>query len=202
MKKIVTLILAFVICFALVSCGSPSPTDVTDSFLKAVKAQDAEEMAKVYAGDDFKVLDDDGEDKEVLGALEKSIMTKFFDFEYKIANEKIDGDKAKVDVTFKTYKMGNAFTAFIGEYFSQALGLAFSGASDKQVEELAETLFTEQLDKLTKKDYTKTVSVSLEKVDDQWKISEFDEESDVLNAMSGGLIEAINNTSNAFNDAE
>lgn len=202
MKKIVTLILAFVICFAFVSCGSPSPTDVTDSFLKAVKAQDAEEMAKVYAGDDFKVLDDDGEDKEVLGALEKSIMTKFFDFEYKIANEKIDGDKAKVDVTFKTYKMGNAFTAFIGEYFSQALGLAFSGASDKQVEELAETLFTEQLDKLTKKDYTKTVSVSLEKVDDQWKISEFDEESDVLNAMSGGLIEAINNTSNAFNDAE
>ncbi len=202
MKKIVTLILAFVICFALVSCGSPSPTDVTDSFLKAVKAQDAEEMAKVYAGDDFKVLDDDGEEKEVLGALEKSIMTKFFDFEYKIANEKIDGDKAKVDVTFKTYKMGNAFTAFIGEYFSQALGLAFSGASDKQVEELAETLFTEQLDKLTKKDYTKTVSVSLEKVDDQWKISEFDEESDVLNAMSGGLIEAINNTSNAFNDAE
>lgn len=202
MKKIVTLILAFVICFALVSCGSPSPTDVTDSFLKAVKAQDAEEMAKVYAGDDFKVLDDDGEDKEVLGALEKSIMTKFFDFEYKIANEKIDGDKAKVDVTFKAYKMGNAFTAFIGEYFSQALGLAFSGASDKQVEELAETLFTEQLDKLTKKDYTKTVSVSLEKVDDQWKISEFDEESDVLNAMSGGLIEAINNTSNAFNDAE
>ncbi|SCK01998.1 Uncharacterised protein [uncultured Eubacterium sp.] len=202
MKKIVTLILAFVICFALVSCGSPSPTDVTDSFLKAVKAQDAEEMAKVYAGDDFKVLDDDGEEKEVLGALEKSIMTKFFDFEYKIANEKIDGDKAKVDVTFKTYKMGNAFTAFIGEYFSQALGLAFSGASDKQVEELAETLFTEQLDKLTKKDYTKTVSVSLEKVDDQWKISELDEESDVLNAMSGGLIEAINNTSNAFNDAE
>ncbi len=202
MKKTITLFLAFVLCFAFVSCGSTSPTDVTDSFLKAVKAQDAEEMAKVYAGDDFKLLDHDDENEEMADALEKSIMTKFFDFEYKIANEKIDGDKAKVDVTFKTYKMGSAFTAFIGEYFSQALGLAFSGASDEQAEELAETLFTEQLDKLTKKDYTKTVSLSLEKVDGQWKVSELDEESDVLNAMSGGLIEAINNTSNAFDDAE
>ena len=38
------------LCIGLVGCGGPSPTDVTKQAIEAVKAQDTDALAKVYAG--------------------------------------------------------------------------------------------------------------------------------------------------------
>lgn len=211
MKKIFALILSLTLCFSLTGCGSPSPTKVTTTFLEAVKAQDVASVEKVYLGnsDDVNASDeivdeDDSEEPktETEQKLWDTINEKLFVFDYDVANEVIDGDKATVDVTITTYDLGMATTSALGEYMSQAIGLAFAGASEEQMENLSMTLFIDKISALTEKNYTKTVKVHLEKVDDQWKLSKFSDDEPIVDALSGGMQSALDNFSEAFDETE
>ena len=211
MKKIIALILSLTLCFSLTGCGSPSPTKVTTTFLEAVKAQDAASVEKVYLGDPDDVnasgeIVDEEESKEVETETEQKLFTtleeKLFSFDYEVSNEVIDGDKATVDVTITTYDMGMATTSALGEYMSQAIGLAFAGASEEQMENLSMKLFLDKISALTEKDYTKTVKVHLEKVDDEWRLSKFSDDEPIVDALSGGMQSAFNNFSEAFDETE
>ena len=177
----------------LTACGGPTPTETVDSFLTAVKAQDSESIKTIYAEEDFEAFDM-GEDSEdnLYGDLEETLMTKLLDFEYTLSNEQINEDKATVDVTFKTYELGKAMSSWITEYISQAFALAFGGASDEQLEKLAETILTDKIDDAEEKTFEKTVTVSLTDKDGAWVIDEFEEEGEFYNALTGGMIEAMN----------
>ena len=64
MKKLIAgaLVLAMTIAFA--GCGSASPTDVAESFLQAIKANDTGALQGVYAG----TLEETGEGEEEIAA--------------------------------------------------------------------------------------------------------------------------------------
>lgn len=211
MKKIIALILSLTLCFSLTGCGSPSPTKITTTFLDAVKAQDAASVEKVYLGDSDdvntsdEIVDEDTSEEsetEIEQKLGTAMEEKLFAFDYEVSNEVIDGDKATVDVTITTYDMGMATTSALGEYMSQAIGLAFAGASEEQMENLSMKLFLDKISALTEKDYTKTVKVHLEKVDDEWRLSKFSDDEPIVDALSGGMQSAVNNFSEAFDETE
>ena len=148
MKKkllVITLVMTMLAC--LCACGSkiPTPTETADTFLTAMKAQDNETLATVYAGGDIDLLDkaaeadDSGEANEDSGltkVYEEQMVPKMLDFDYELSNEQIDGDKATVVVKITTYRIGDAFTAFFSDYLSQALILAFSDASEEDLDAL------------------------------------------------------------------
>lgn len=199
MKKILIALLTLIFTTSLCACGSASPSDVTGTFLDAVKTNDTETVKSVYAGSDFGILDEAEENADSMDKLmERELKPKLLDFDYEVSNEQIKEEKATVDVKFTTYNIGNAFTLFTGDYMSQAFSMALSGASDEQLNTLAETLLSEKLKALTEKDYEQTATISLTQKDGEWVIDEIAEDSDFYNAMTGGLLKAIKSFNKSF----
>ncbi|WP_130862162.1 DUF4878 domain-containing protein [Bacilliculturomica massiliensis] len=203
MKKLFAVLLAAAMCFALFACGSdPTPSDVVKSYLDAVKAQDQEAIAKVYAGEAKDALFDAGdlgEEDEMSEAFDKSMGDKFAAFEYTVKDEKVDGDKATVNVTLKTYNFGEVFSAAIEEYMSQAIALLFSDASEEEMDALMEKIFTEKLEAASL-DYESDAAIDLTKTDEGWKIDKFGDDSDFLNAVSGGLADYLQGLGGSLSD--
>lgn len=196
LSMVVALCVAF--AFTLCGCGEPTPTETADTFLTAVKAGDTETIKTVYEGGELNLLAtwDDGEsdDDELVddSFFEETLLPKIRDFDYELSNEKVDGDKATVDVKITTYDIGTAVSSFMSEYFAQALTLAFSDASDEKIEEIGETIFKTKMDELTEKTYSETVTLDLVNTDDGWKVCTIDDDSDFLNAICGNMIKTMN----------
>lgn len=205
MKKKLLLIvslLSVALVLGLCSCGGPSPTETVDSFLTAVKSEDADSIAPIYSGKAFNFSEEfsdfDSED-DVMGKLmEETLMPKILDFDYTLDNEKIKDNKATVDVTFTTYNLGSALNSFMSDYMTQAFTLAFSDVSDEQFEKIALNIFKSNFESV-EKNYTKTVTVSLTDKDGTWVIDEFDDEGDFFNAILGGMIESSKALEDAYN---
>lgn len=188
----------------LCGCSSqPSPSDVTASFLDAMKACDHETIEKIYSGADVSAADfsallgmaveADEKPEAVDGAWDdeqmevfNSLVAKANEFDYEVLGETVDGDSAKVEVGFSAYEIGDAIDDAINSYLSKAFLVAFSEGSN---EEKLQRMFVSELDSevrdLDEKDYVKTVELSLTKTDDGWKVDELSEKQ--LDAMYGGI---------------
>jgi DNA-binding protein YbaB len=212
-RSITAVVMILVMAVTLAACGmTESPTQVTEKFLKALQEGDSDTIKDVYADGSFDLSDNiyDTEKKSEKNnsesaldkEMEKQLQKKLLDFDYEVLSEKVNGDKATVKVKIKTYAFGSAFSDFVSDYIEQAFALAMSGASDKKLDELATTLFSQKLEKLKKKNYSKTVSIKLTKDDGKWKINKLSETGDFMNAISGGLISTISNYADAFSDSD
>ncbi len=191
-----------VLCMVgLVGCSGPTPTETTQQFLDGIKANDTESIQKVYAGDPNTVLtitpedaESEGSDGVVVGEIQDTInndlVPKLREFDYEITNEQIDGDTATVDVKITTYTVGDAFNTFITDYMSQGFTLALSGASEDDLSELASSIFSTKINSM-EKSYTDTVTVSLSKVDGNWKVDDSKSNAELTDALLGGLYTTI-----------
>ena len=215
MKRKLLVITAIMVMMAVLSgCGSkiPTPTETTDSFLQALKSQDAEAIASVYDGTDVDLLEaasDSAEDNETDGdsettdtgleaVYEEQMLPKMLDFDYELSNEQIEGDKATVDVKITTYRIGDAFTAFFSDYISQAFMLAFSDASEEDLDDLATTILSGKLADLSEKTYEKTATLSLSMKDDKWVVDNIEDSDEFLDAITGGLVTSMKTMTDAF----
>lgn len=206
-KHIAVILAVFTTVFFLAGCSStPIPTQTTDTFLQALKAQDSETMAEVFAGEKIDLLDavsDEEEDTEAADSgltkiYEEQMVPKMLDFDYELSNEVIDGDKATVDVKISTYRIGDAFTAFFSDYLSQAFILAFSDASEEDMDTLATTILTGKLADLTEKSYEKTATISLTNKGGKWVVDMLDTNDDFLDAVTGGLLTSFGSMEDMF----
>ena len=213
-RKLLVITAIMVIMSVLSGCGPkiPTPTETTDSFLQALKSQDAEAIAGVYDGTDVDLLEaasDSAEDNETDGdsettdtgleaAYEEQMLPKMLDFDYELSNEQIDGDKATVDVKITTYRIGDAFTAFFSDYISQAFMLAFSDASEEDLDALATTILSGKLADLSEKTYEKTATLSLSMKDDKWVVDNIEDSDEFLDAITGGLVTSMKTMTDAF----
>ena len=165
--------------------------------MNAIKTGDTEAMEKTYAGGSFSLADAfDSEDdsEEVLNEDEemyKSLVDKVVEFDYEVTDEEINEETATVKVKITTYPFGTAMTEFITEYMSQALTLAFSDASEDQMDKLVTKLYNEKMNGMTEKTYTKETSLKLNLTDDGWKVAEIPADSDFYNALTGNLIKSM-----------
>jgi hypothetical protein len=163
---------------ALVACGKTvSPSDIATAELKAFQTEDVDELAKaVAAGDDITFPD------EFLKQLQE--------FTYKIDGEKIDGNKAVVNVTISTFDLGAAYNTSIVQVVKDYYTAALAGTAGTE-EELTQDIFNAFFEaaKSTSKDYTKTVDVTLDKTDGVWAFNDT-ENGDLIAAIWGGFMEA------------
>ena len=213
-RKLLVITATMVMMVVLSGCGPkiPTPTETTDSFLQALKSQDAEAIASVYDGTDVDLLEaasDSAEDNEtdsdsettdtgLEAVYEEQMLPKMLDFDYELSNEQIDGDKATVDVKITTYRIGDAFTAFFSDYISQAFMLAFSDASEEDLDALATTILAGKLADLSEKTYEKTATLSLSMKDDKWVVDNIEVSDEFLDAITGGLVTSMKTMTDAF----
>lgn len=199
LRIVLVLALAALMAMMMAGCGKKeaTPSQTADRFLKALKTQDQETLKKVYANGsvdlkkELKGEKDDSSADEIDDKTVKLLIDKLLDYDYQISDEKIDGDKATVKVKITTYSFGDSFQGFVKDYMNQGMSLAISGASNDKLSNLANTLLQKHLKKLTKKDYEKTVTLSLKKKDGRWIVRELDEDSDFVDAVCGGMITAF-----------
>lgn len=200
------------LCIGLAGCGGPSPTDVTKQAIEAVKAQDTDALAKVYAGDAANISTDmfasTPENEELADSSDltddqqqvvKDFYSKLLDFDYTVSDEQIDGDSATVKVTVNTYNFGSVFSKAVQDTLSTAFMYAFStdqdAAQKATTQAMVDSLDT-QMKSLTDKDKSATATVSLEKQDGNWVVQPFD--GDFYNALTGGAYDLSNNMQKSF----
>lgn len=190
MRKIIAVLLSLGLVFSMSSCIGSSPEVTAEIFLDAVKEQDEELLQGTYSGDnlDLIVKGDLGSDA-MDQVIEDGMFSKVLKFEYEVSNEKIDGDKATVDVKIKTYNFGDAVVDAMEKYIKKAMPMALEGASEKKLEKLGIKIMKEEFSKV-EFDYVKTATLSLTKEDGDWMVDEIEEDSDFENAITGGMIEA------------
>lgn len=209
--RILTAILCLsLIFFGLCACGQtgPTPTETADTFLKGIQEGDTDAVNSVYAPGNFQISDlliMDNEESEDLNedeTMAKALFTKIREFDYELSNEQIDGDSATVDVTITSYPFGEATTEFLTEYMTQAFALAFSDASDDQLNKLAEGIFLKKIGGLKEKNCRLTAKLPMTRIDGIWKIGGIGENSEFLNAITGNMVTAMEDMEEIYSNFE
>lgn len=181
MKRLFASILVLLLLVSGCSSGK-APKTVVDEYLKEVlnKPLDAIETDEVSEAEK-------GMYDQMLKLIKKQT--------YTLDNEKIEGDKATVDVHFKTYNFGKATTETFIEYFQDAFGMAFSGASEEEMQEKLYEIWNNQLLALEKEGTTLDFDFTAElaKGEDGWEITNMKDNDIFLNGFLGGMISAFEN---------
>lgn len=194
MRKIFSIFLIFVLAASLSACGSaPTPKDIAEKYLAAIKAQDEEGISALsegsYSEDELMGTVDlvlgESEEGEEYDEATKKFKEKVIDFDYTIGEERIDGENAEVDVTIKTYDFGTMLGQYAERAMSELMAAAFDGASQEEIDAMDRKILEEELDKLTEKSYETTVPMKLKKVEGEWKVAKMEDDSEFMNAILG-----------------
>lgn len=173
MKKFLVVLLAIVMCFGMVACADKSsPSAAVEKDIKDAKSAPEEFMGEI---------EEDGMGKEA----QELMIEKFLDFDYKLGEEKIDGDKATVEATFTTYPFGQIMQDVLTKYMTEAF--ANLDKSEEELETLMNDLLVDGL-KNAKKDFVSTVTMELVKEKGEWVVQDSD---DLTNAITGGLLDLM-----------
>lgn len=182
----IILIVALVIGIVCTIALQDNPTSSINGMLNALKAGD---FAKV---EEFVNYQEVIQDSEFLASQDIDAETQklFFDrLEWKINEVKKDANAAtaQVEITNKDYKV------IISNYMQKALKAAFGGES--MTDQEMENYLIEELKNQETQTATSTVTMQLEKVDGEWRITA---NEDLINGLMPGLQEAIDtlNTTN------
>lgn len=206
MKKQLSIIVVAIMVLSLCACGSgssmPSPTDVAKDFMEAIKNKDTDSLKSLYAGEDLNITDGietDADESAEMKSLYEEMYAKLFEFDYKVSNEKINDQKATVDVEITTYQLGQAFKDFVGDYMKEAFSLGMTGASDDAVEKKGVEILSDKLGSM-KKDYSQTVTLHLTLQDDTWVVDELKKDSDFYDALTGGAVKVGKDMNSTFSE--
>lgn len=181
--------------FLVVRNQFKSPSRVTEEFLSAIKKGDDGQLKKVYSGSSatfaltkFKAKSD---------SLTKMMIEMLEDFDYQVKNEKVNGNKASVTVTIKTYAMGDVVSNLISDV--QDNPTEYVGYSSDDFEKDIYKAFS-KLKKENKKSYSKNLVINLTKTNGKWQVNDFnDDDLDViLNAVTGNFNSAISEANNGY----
>ena len=195
-KQITSLLLAFVLAFAFVSCGDNAVEEAektVHNMFTALKALNLEALNN-FVEDSEDITDTD--DALLTGNTEALLKAMFGGVEYKIiSSEKVDEDTVNVKTSITAIDMKPVFQ----DFFASAMQLAFTSAvSDMSEDELTIKMEEMLLEKITAPDLDKiTTEVILEvsKEDGVWKV---DADDAFVNAIMGGLEEAIEEVQASF----
>ena len=196
----ISLLLAFTMLMSLTGCGEIKKAENTVvGLFDALKAADVEKVSEYMDADDFKVEGDD--EDSIVSDTEMIIQNMFKQLDYKI----ISSEKKDDSTVIVTAEITNTdMKPVLGEFFAKALQYAFSNAfsdsqdSDEESNKKMEEMLIESLNKPDLATVTNTAYITVVKTEDKsWKI---DSDDAFLNALLGGLYEAVKDMQNSLND--
>ena len=165
---------------------SPKPESTASDFIEAGKKFDLTKMATMVnpsnSSSKVKIADlmKDGNAKD---QYQKYFLDYFKEnaakITYKVKGSKIENDKATVTVDFKYVNGGPLLKATLGDVFSKAISLAFTGVemNDEEMGQMFVSAMQKQKETFKDSFVEKSVDLKLMKVENKWYI---DEPSDEL----------------------
>ena len=157
MKKILSVLLVFVMLFSFAACGGSGAKDALDSGLTALKKFDTKGIEKYF-------VDGSIDENDLAAAEVEVVKTLLSTFSWKIESCIEDGDKATASVELSCVSMAAIVTELMADMLSGAI------SADITEEEAIELMSEKMKDSKTER-VTETIEVTLEKIDGQWKIS-------------------------------
>ncbi len=157
--------LCLLLIFSLAGCGKPASQV---AFEKAMN-----QMEKVY------------DENQNLTQGEKVVATVIKKATYKIKKVEENGEKSQISITVKAVNV----PAYIGEYMSKMMPLAFSGATPEIIDATGLKFFEDLVKREDLSYVEKDGIVFLEKRDDKWAVTNSNE---VFSLLIGGVDKAFN----------
>lgn len=207
LKSLVAAGVSVVMAASLAGCGEMQPAEVVDTALTSIKAMDAATLATVYTGGKI-----DAKNPDIVGMLSakddvamtsavsslsdsqqefiSDVSKKLCSFDYTVNSTAVDNNTAKVNVTFKAYDFGSAYSDGL-EGFGSGFIEAVSNGSDEDGE-MTKALVAKVKDEvagLSAKTKSKTIDLNLTRAGGVWTLDELSQ--DQLDAMFGGIVSAF-----------
>lgn len=208
MKKKALLIL---ICMLLLSCltscskqDTENPGETVVNFLNGLQQQNYASVKTYYSENLDNVANFKNKIEAISPAVANELFSKLADFSYTIKKVEIDSndqDKAYVTVSLQCYDLGTPFTNIITDYLKTDLEMTFDGAKNDEIIKKAEETILDDISK-SQKTFRRTVVISLAKQDDIWKLNKISENQELLNCLSGNIINTIKNITNQVDTAQ
>lgn len=199
----------------MVGCAnSPKPESTVSNFIDAGKKFDLTQMATMANPTDSnskekitKVIKDDGEGSK--DQYQKYFLDYFKEnaakITYAVKGSKIENDTATVTVDFKYVNGGPVLKATLGDVFSKALSLAFTGVkiNDEEMGQMFVSAMQTQKETVKESFVEKSIDIKLTKANNQWYIDQPSDE--LLDVFTSNFVSAgkeINNSMNSSSNAE
>ena len=197
-RNAVCILLACLLLVFMAGCAKESsPADTVTQFSDAIKAFDLQKMNDYIEGEEA-VASLDLENNETIGGLMDQFKIWAKDLQYKIVSTEEKGDTATVTVEY-THTDASAVTEdAMTDYFTQALAMAFSGASDEDMTELLAKLLMEKVETSEIGTKQTTVVYPLKKINGKWLIEEIPD--DVLHVITSDLLRPMLAMGDALSD--
>ena len=200
MRRLLSVLLVGILIVTMTGCGeTTTPSETTVIFLDSLKSIDTETSDSVYDPSSSHEFIPDSDSPGVETAIEtvkKGELFKLFQFDYEILDEKKEGNHATVDIKVVTYDLESAFASFMDTYIPYALTSEYAAMTQNEKLTTLIDFANKEASKVTKKNFENTATVELIKIDHQWKITNVDENPDLIYAISGGLSDLVTEFSN------
>lgn len=205
MRKLISLLLIIGIFFATGCSFSSKPETTVSSFIDAGKKFDLAQMATMVNPSDSQKVTDMLKNQE--GDKDSDYQKYFIDYfkenaakiTYSIKDSKVEKDQATVSVDFKYVDGGPLLKATLGDVFSKAISLAFSGVEmkDDEMSQMFVSSMTKQKETIKESMTEKTIDFNLKKVDNKWYISEPSDE--LLDVFMSNFLSVGNQINKSMN---
>ncbi|NCC86905.1 MAG: DUF4878 domain-containing protein [Clostridia bacterium] len=186
MKKVLPKILpiVFVFCLLLTACGSPTPDKTVLNFLDAAKSIDTETMSKyvVDGKDSYKNVENEIKEDYISNYI-KSANSKM---KYSIEKSEIKDNTATITVKCKFIDSTDLMKDVMGEYFTKAIGQAFTSDDEVDVDKILKDVFIEKSKEAKDKFTEKTIKITCVKSEDAWLIKEISD--DLANVITANIL--------------
>ena len=203
-KKSLLIFISILLIFCLTSCSkqeTENPGETVVNFLNALQQQNYA-SAKAYYSENLDNLPNFRNKIEAISpAVANELFNKLADFSYTIKKVEIDPNdknKASVTVSLQCYDLGSAFQNIILDYLKTDLEMTFDGAKDEEIIQKAEETILADIAK-SEKNFRQAIIIALTKEDDVWKLDKISENRELLNALSGNIINTIEEINNDIN---
>ncbi len=162
MKKILVLLMVTLLVVTGCKAFEDTPTKVVNRFLNNYKNNDE---AVINELNDYLATQD--LDEETLEDYREIYLRQYSNMDFVIKNEKIDGDKADVDVQITVYDYYKTNMAS-GDYFTANQADFVDDNGDVDISKYLAYKIKKMLDTTDTVDYTLTIN--LNKINDKWEI--------------------------------
>lgn len=206
MKKILfSIFYLSLLALFLISCGSNKSTDTPDqvvsNFLEALQQQNYASAKAYYAEDLDNMAQFRNQIEDISPGVANKLFEKMADFSFTIHNVTIDpndSNKATVSATIDAYDLGKSFESTVLEYIKTDLEMTFDGAKSEDIIKQAEEVIVKDIES-SEKTFSTDVTIPLTKDNDTWKLDKISDNTAFLNALSGNIIDTINQLSEIVN---
>lgn len=186
MKKLASLFVASIMVLTFAACGNsgPKPEEAVTAGLDAFKNMDTAAMAVYFEdAEDLPTADEiSAEEKEQYDLLMKHLT-------YTIKESKVDKDTATVTVDITNLDMNEVMTQYMGKVMEMAIAEQAKAPEEQmnedQITEAVTKLLYDVMGAADAPVKTRTVDITLHKVDKAWKMVADDE---LGNALTGDLL--------------